>query len=65
MMSHIEFTQRGINCRPLNKEKVAAIRKKNRKRPIIMAFRPTKVMKKTMMTRGLAKVRKRSNKMAN
>jgi hypothetical protein len=64
-MSHIEFTQRGIDCRPLKKEKVAAIRKHSPKRPKILAFRPFKVMKNTMMTIGLAKVKKRSNKMAN
>jgi hypothetical protein len=60
-MRRIEGTQRGIDCRPLNKEKAAAIWKKNLKRPLILAFKPTKAMTKTMMSIGLVKLRKRSN----
>jgi len=63
-MSHIENTHRGIDCRSLNKEKIALIWKKNRIRPLILTFRPSKVMKKSMMNIGLFKLRKSSNLIA-
>jgi hypothetical protein len=64
VMSHIEYTQRDIDCRPLIKEKAAAISKQNPKRPLNLIFKPIKAMTKKMITIGLVKLRKRSNSMA-
>jgi hypothetical protein len=64
VMSHIKNTHRGIGCRPLYKEKTAAIWKKNQKRPLILTFRPSKVMTKSMINIGLIKLRKSSNSIA-
>ena len=53
VMSSIESTQKGIDCRPLWK--------KNRKSLVICPFKPKKAMMKTktMINRGLFKLRKR------
>ena len=64
VMSHIEYTQRDIDCRPIKKEKTAAISKQNPKRPLNLIFKQIKAMTKKMITIGLVKLRKRSNSMA-